>query len=654
MLRYSRFLPVFILLSVSLAACREGSDPLPEAATPTSVAVAPEAVAPGAAATEAVVIQPTATPEPTVAPTATPIPPKTLTICMAAEPESLYLYGDTSVSANGIRSALYEPLFTNLGYAYQPLALATLPSLATGDARIEPVEVSAGSLVIDLEGDVVVLARDVQVRDVNGEIVRFNRTPILMPQMTVDFTFQPLVWSDGTPVSADDSRFSYELAADRRTPTLDERIDTTALYEATGDLTVRWSGVPGYLPDNYMTKVWTPLPRHQLGGVEAATLPTMDETVMTPLSYGPFQVDEWVRGESIRLSPNPHYYRAAAGLPHIEQLTFRFIGANTEALPDDYATCDIMTQDALSVAAMPALLAAEEAGDLTVYSSTSQVMEYLLFGITEYINYRGIRPDWFEAPAVRQAIAQCIDRQALVDDLAYGRAPIEHSYIPVEHPLAPDDLPIWEFDAAAGNATLDELGYLDSDGDGVREDVASGKPFSVTLGTNEESALRMGIIERISANLADCGIRATVTPQPASSWFAPGPDGPVFGRNFALAEFPWVSNVTPNCEIFTTTNIPGAVDMRYLGWDVPNVGGWTNEAFDAACLQAGALLPGQDGFEQAHQEAARIFAAEMPALPLFSRLRVAAAAPHVLNFDLDPTQTNELWNLFELDSSKTP
>jgi peptide/nickel transport system substrate-binding protein len=45
----------------------------------------------------------------------------------------------------------------------------------------------------------------------------------------------------------------------------------------------------------------------------------------------------------------------------------------------------------------------------------------------------------------------------------------------------------------------------------------------------------------------------------------------------------------------------------------------------------------------------RIFAQELPAMPLFTRMRLAATTPDVLNFRLDPTQNSALWNAFELD-----
>ena len=57
---------------------------------------------------------------------------------------------------------------------------------------------------------------------------------------------------------------------------------------------------------------------------------------------------------------------------------------------------------------------------------------------------------------------------------------------------------------------------------------------------------------------------------------------------------------------------------------------------------------GAAGIAQADDQGA-LFAAELPAVPLFSRLRLAATTPDVLNFRLDPTQPSELWNAFELD-----
>lgn len=646
----SRLLPVIFLVALVLTACRTdgpiASDAQP-GSTPAAGTAAPSDATPATA-------EPTNTPEPTAAPTATPLPPKTLTVCMSAEPKDLYLYGDDSPVARAVRGALYEAPFTSLGYAYQPLALTKLPSPADGDAVVQEVEVSDGDLVYNASGEVVVLERGVVVRNQAGERITYNRDPIQLPQMAVDFTFRQLVWADGEPVTADDSVFSFEVASDRRTPQVDNRVLTTAAYEATGDDSVRWTGVPGYLPDDYMTNVWTPLPRHQLGDIAVDALPVTDEAAVTPLGYGAFQVAEWDKGHTIRLSRNPVYDRASEGLSTVDEVVFRFIDTVTHSLPAYTEGCDIITQDALSVDALPVLEESEAAGGLKPYVSAAPVMEYLIFGIDPVSFYGDRRPDWFEDARVRQGIAQCIDRQALVNELTHGRAVVENAYAPSGHPLLPDDLTTWTYDPAAGNALLDEAGFADSNGDGVRDDIASGQPFTVTIGTNAESALRMQLVEKVATDLTACGIQATPVGVPAGAWFAPGPQGVVFGRQFDIAEFSWVTGVDPNCGLFLTENIPGPVEQNFSGWGTVNVSAWSNDAFDAACRQAGLLLPGQEGYDEAQQEALRVFSQELPALPLFSRLRVAAAVPAVSNFKLDPTQPSELWNLYEIDIEETP
>src|SRR5690606_14421154 len=108
----------------------------------------------------------------------------------------------------------------------------------------------------------------------------------------------------------------------------------------------------------------------------------------------------------------------------------------------------------------------------------------------------------------------------------------------------------------------------------------------------------------------------------AGAWFAPGPSGAVFGRQFDLAQFAWLNRIQPDCGLYLTEHIPGPVDGGYNGWQGVNVSGWSNEAYDAACRAALALLPGEPGYVEAHQEAMRVFARELPAMPLFTRMRL--------------------------------
>ena len=642
----SRKLFLLLLLAGLLVACREEDNPT--GTGPDSNATPATESTPVAAAADAT-LGPTDTPEPTPTITPTPLPPKDLVVCVAGEPADLYLYGDASPAAVAVRHALYEPPVTSLGYDYQALALEKLPNLADGDARLETVAAEEGEMVVTATGELAPLGQGTTVIDAAGQTVTYDGQPIEMPQLIVDYTFNPLVWSDGTPVTAEDSVYSFEVAADRSTPSVNVQTRYTAAYEATGERTVRWTGVPGYLDPTFMTHVWTPLPSHQLSEFAAAELPALEEAARAPLSYGAFVVDSWTEGESVRLVPNPHYYRAAEGLPHLTSLTFRFLSGGNTALPGGYEGCHVLTSDVLSFDALPDVDEAVAAGTLVEHIAEAGVAEQIIFGIDSTADYADSHIDWFQDARVRQALTLCTDRQAIADELTGGRAVVMDTFIPAGHAMHPDDLPQWAYDPAAGNALLDEVGYVDATGDGVRDNIAPTVPFSITLGTNAESPLRQQINERVAADLAACGVQVSLYTMAAGAWFAPGPAGAVFGRQFDLAQFAWLNRIEPNCGLYLTANIPGSVQLGYNGWEGVNVSGWSNEAYDAACNQALSLLPGQDGYTDAHQEAMRLFAQELPAMPLFTRLRLAATTPDVLNFHLDPTQPSDLWNVFELD-----
>ena len=60
-------------------------------------------------------------------------------------------------------------------------------------------------------------------------------------------------------------------------------------------------------------------------------------------------------------------------------------------------------------------------------------------------------------------------------------------------------------------------------------------------------------------------------------------------------------------------------------------------------------LPGTPEYERLHKEAQRIFAEELPVVPLYPRLKLAATRPDMQGFVMDPTARSEFWNIEALD-----
>lgn len=664
----------FILLPLSLlllVACRPDERPTP-AATPTTNAVSQETITAPAPTLAVSTPIPVTTTQPTIiSPTATAVPAKELTICLGAEPESLYLYGTAMYAADVVRELIYDGPIDTRGYDFQPVILEKLPSLADGDASLSQVAVTPGQPVVDHNGNVVALGEGVVVYPAgctqsNCAIAYDGQSPLNMDQLTADFKLLPnLTWSDGAPLTATDSTFSFRLAQTAQAQ-FGERIGyqgvrpernidptpRTASYTALDQQTVRWVGLPGYRDPYYRTNFYLPLPEHQLAEIAPAQLSTSDIAVRLPLGWGPYILEEWVPGEQLVASRNPNYFRADEGLPYFDRVIVRFLLGDSAVYLAELQSdgCDLLTADAIGGDLAPALdLQAQ--GLAQVWAVTNPVWEHLDFGINS--DERLLRPDFFEDVRLRQAIAHCINRQRLSDELTFGLSPLFDGYIPPAHPLyAQAQLTHYGYDVPAGINLLESMGWQDSDGDGQREahnlaGIANGTPLSFTLQiTNSDFRWRM--VEMIREDLAQCGM--TVAPMVASSpalFFANEADGVVFGRRFDLVSFAWLTDANPPCHLFLTNQIPTAE----TNWQGFNNSGYSNPAYDAACQAAQAALPGTESYVANELAALQIFNQDLPVLPLVLKWSAALSRPGLIGLAPDPTHRPETWNIESLRES---
>jgi peptide/nickel transport system substrate-binding protein len=576
--------------------------------------------------------------------------PKELVVCITEEPETLYPYGyrGASTGATHVNHGIYESLITNRSFEFQARGIEKIPSLADGDAYFKNVVVTDGDTVVDVDGDVVALREGVKIYNLSGEEIVYDGIPTVMTQMVVTFTLQPMTWSDGVPVSADDSVFSFELASDPHTPIPKNLIAQTQSYDATGDLTLEWTGVPGFFDRSYFTNIWSPYPRHYWGDISPEELLEADVSSRRPLSSGPFVLSEWTDGEQIVLVRNENYYRADQGLPVLDSVRFVFVPSSSQLIASLLSgQCDIATQEGITTSDVPSLMDAYDSGLIVPYSQIGTVFEHVDFGINPVEEYASERRDWFEDVRVRRAIVMCIDRQSMVDDLLFGQSELIHAYVPSMHPLYPENTTEWPYDPAAANVLLDDARFIDSDEDGIRNDPQTNSVFKVKLLGSIGNDMAEKVAYRIRDDLVQCGIEVVPEFLSNETYFADGPEGPLFGRRFDMGAFPWLISTEPNCALYLSSRIPGQENAWNRGYN--NETGFINDEFDAACNAALSALPGMPEYEEHHREALRIWSEQVPTIPLFMRLRFAASRPEVLNFKLDPTQPSELWNLYELD-----
>ncbi len=651
----SRNAQIRVVTFISLLTLLIGACTSPSTLSPINTPVTASSTTPPPTATA------TVTPEPT--PTATPLPPKTLVVCQEQEPTSLYWYGEEQEDARHIHEAIYDGPIDNRTYTHQPILLEKLPSLADGDAQVDTVIVQAGDRIVDAYNEPVDLEEGMLIFPAGCRsaecAVEFDGEPVEMEQMIVRFYMKEnLLWSDGTPLTAEDSVYSFELRSAPETPVGKFTELRTASYESENERVTMWRGLPGYLDPTYYLNFYLPLPRHLWEtelGYDAADLLQAEEATQTPLGWGAFVISEWVKGDHITLTQNPYYFRASEGLPYVDTVIYRFVeDANTAVAQLLSGECDIVTQDARLEEQAELLLKLQEHGVLETAFVPDTLWEHIDFGINP-ANTR-LRPDLFEDARVRQAIAYCLNRQEVVNELLYGRSPVLDTYIPPEHPLYADDvITQYPYNPEKGQALLEEVGWIDEDEDGIREadgisGIRDGTPLAFTwISTSQTFHKRY--MEYFQEDLARCGMDVRLEHLSLLEFFAQNEDGPLYGRNFALSSFAWSANTEiPPCDLYLSTEIPDEEN----GWSGSNFSGFANEAYDTACLSTQQALPGTESYITGHREAQRIFTEELPALPLFLRLKIAATRPQVRGFLLDPTEHSDLWNIEAIDLERSP
>jgi peptide/nickel transport system substrate-binding protein len=592
---------------------------------------------------------------PTASPTPTPTPPKILAVCLWQEPESLFVYGDASTSARAVRQAIYDGPYDIVNYAIQPVILQKVPSLADGDARLEPVEVKPGDTLVDSGGNLNLLSEGViylpsGCRDASCALSYTGSEPVTMDQLAVRFGLREgVLWSDGAPITARDSVYSFEVAQALYPQVQADLLQRTSDYQALDERSVEWRGIPGYLDPLYARNFFHPLPEHAWKDIPARQLADSEEAGRMPLGWGAYSITEWVAGDHIALEKNPQYFRAGQGLPAFDRLVFRFVPETVDALTALAAgECDLIDEAAPDTYNPQDMRPYLDAGRLALNYELDTAWEHLDFGIQ---HSDATAPAFFQVKEVRQAVAQCIDRQQIVQALFPDQSQVMHTYAPSANPLFNPQARQYLYDPAAGAALLQAAGWIDLDNDPNTPRVAQAvpgvldaTPFQVDFLT-QDTPERQQVAELIKNSLAQCGIEVDIRYLQSADLFAPGPDGQVFGRQFDLAQFGWEVSLEPPCDLYTTRQIPGPYPQYPMGWGGANASGYSQPEYDALCATARNSLMDDPVHQEAHLQAQSIFAEDLPVLPLYSRFRLVAARPDLCGLQLDPLADGIFWNI---------
>ncbi len=306
--------------------------------------------------------------------------------------------------------------------------------------------------------------------------------------LEVTVRLRPWSWSDGRPLTSRDVVRSVELYKDPviASPRAGGRIANIDTVTALDPVTVVYRFREAR-PDLVPTLGHFILPAHVVDGLDPADVARWPLNV-APLSSGPYVLEEWDHDRRLVLVRNERYPGRRSRL---RRLVFRII-------PDVTArVVALETGEVDFLADVPPHLVSrlEKRADLRV--------ERMPGRLTGQIYWNLERP-LFSDRRVRRALSCAIDREAFVSGLLHGYARPAASPLPPALWAHDDSLPPDPYDPELAARLLDEAGWRDTDGDGIRD--REGRPFRFTLLTRKGDPVRENGAVVIRDNLAAIGV----------------------------------------------------------------------------------------------------------------------------------------------------
>ncbi len=307
-----------------------------------------------------------------------------------------------------------------------------------------------------------------------------------------------IFWHDGVKTTAEDVAFTYTRATDPETAFPNAAFWTHYVkgpegVEVVDSFTVRLRLQPHAEPLDPW-RAMAIMPKHLLEDVPPAQLALHPYNERCPVGNGPFRFVSHRQDESWAFEANPAFPADLGGRPLVDRYIYRIVPEQTTLLTD------LLTGN-IDIFVAPR---AEQVGEI-VSSDRAALMSFPFRAYT-YVAWNTRRPQLADA-RVRRAITMATNRAALVEALLEGRGVIANHGVPRFHWAYTTEFDgELTYDPAGARALLDEAGWKDRDGDGVREN-ASGEPLAISIKYNTGNKQRQDVAEIMQAQLREVGIR---------------------------------------------------------------------------------------------------------------------------------------------------
>ncbi|AUC51759.1 MAG: peptide ABC transporter substrate-binding protein [Sagittula sp.] len=457
-----------------------------------------------------------------------------------------------------------------------------------------------------------------------------------------------IVWSDGTPFTSADVKFTYEYCTHPEGGCAQlTKFEGVTSVETPDDLTVVVTfGEAKPVPYGPFVGGESPiLQKAQFENCVGAAASTCTEQNFNPIGTGPFVVEEFKPNDVITLSANGNYRDPAK--PAFATMTFKGGG---DAAAAGTAVMETGEFDyAWNLQLAPDVIAEMEAGGQGVaVAGFGPLMERIMINNTNPDPALGpdersvIRPHPFLGdPAVYKAMSMAIDRPLLVE-VGYGQAgKVTCSWVPAPEPFAYQNEDCGTQDIEGAKALLDEAGIVDSDGDGIRE--KDGVPLSILYQTST-NAVRQDFQALIKEWWEQIGMEVELRNVDSSVFFGGDPGSPDTFQKFYA-----------DVEMYANT-FNGTDPQAYLGnglcdkaprpetqWQGENISRFCDEEYDALWNELSQTADMQKRQEIGRQLSQMAYE-KGAMIPLVHRGRLSAHSNSLGGVKLN-VWDSELWNV---------
>lgn len=282
-------------------------------------------------------------------------------------------------------------------------------------------------------------------------------------------------WHDGHAFSAKDVKFTFDKMYDPSVRAQSMRANYEPFcdrWEAPDDATfVLYCHKPSFLMLTNLADLPI-MPQHVFSTGDM----NKHEALRKPVGTGPYRLESWTPRQSIVLARNDAYYGKKG---YLDRIVYQFV-------EDPSVAVQLARKGELDF-----LSRVREAqwmgmkGDATIDASFNKVTDWPVS--YSYMVFNLERP-LFRDKRVRQAMAHLFDRRRILDTIMYGQGRMTESPFYFKAKNFHQNLAPRLYDPDRARRLLDEAGWKDSDGDGVRdrEGVKLAFTFMRTIGSSTQ------------------------------------------------------------------------------------------------------------------------------------------------------------------------